>query len=282
MNILMIDVNAIRKNPQQPRKYFDPAALDELTASVREHGVLLPIQVQDNRDGTYTLIAGERRWLASQKAEKKVIPAIVVDLASDADRLVLALIENVQRQDMTPIEEAEAYSQLVASGHSIAKVSQLTGKDRVMIDNRLLLLKYELEIRQAIHEGRFFADPRLAREMLKLEPAKRIKLFKTLVASSASLKKSIAAAKKLAADGEKLDKALDGPAMTLARQKQTKEFTVSKWDALAQLGKLPPWAKVVQAAKGTCGKCSIQDIASEVQCGGCGAVDLLIILMGDV
>ncbi|HJN91762.1 MAG TPA: ParB/RepB/Spo0J family partition protein, partial [Dehalococcoidia bacterium] len=107
-----IPVGAIQPNPDQPRQFFDPSGLEELAASIRENGVLQPILVYATEPDTYCLIAGERRWRAAQLAGLTEVPALITDI-SDKNRLTLALVENIQRQDLSPLEEAHAYRRLI-------------------------------------------------------------------------------------------------------------------------------------------------------------------------
>jgi ParB family transcriptional regulator, chromosome partitioning protein len=149
-----IEVARIRPNPSQPREYFDVSALNELAESIAEHGVLQPILVRSHGDGeSYEIIAGERRWRAAQRAQLHTIPAIVreVDEETTAE---LALIENIQREDLNAIEEAEGYRQLIARyGHSQEQVGRLVHKSRSHIANLLRLLDLPQFVRQSLLQG---------------------------------------------------------------------------------------------------------------------------------
>ena len=134
-----IEIGRIRANPLQPRKSFDESALSELSSSIVERGVLQPILVRTVEDG-YEIVAGERRWRAAQKAQLHKIPAIVRDF-DEGSVAEIALIENVQREDLNAIEEAEGYRQLIGRyGHSQEAVGKLVGKSRSHITNLLRLL----------------------------------------------------------------------------------------------------------------------------------------------
>jgi ParB family chromosome partitioning protein len=134
-----IEVGRIRPNPLQPRKNFDDEALSELTASIAERGVLQPILVRTVDDG-FEIVAGERRWRAAQKAQLHQIPAIVRDFDESATAEI-ALIENIQREDLNAIEEAEGYRQLISRfGHGQDGVAKLVGKSRSHVSNLLRLL----------------------------------------------------------------------------------------------------------------------------------------------
>src|SRR6187399_2638592 len=137
---LEIDIDLIEPNPQQPRTRFDDAELDELTRSIRENGVVQPIVVR--RAGSrYEIIAGERRWRASQRAELRRIPAVVREV-SDEKMLELALVENIQRAELNPIEEAKAYRKLIDNiGLTQEIVADRVGKSRAIVATATRLLK---------------------------------------------------------------------------------------------------------------------------------------------
>jgi ParB family chromosome partitioning protein len=147
-----IDISRIHRNPSQPRVQFDEAALEELTGSIRERGVLQPILLRPDGDG-YMIIAGERRWRAAQRAQLHTIPGIVRDV-DEAATAELALIENVQREDLNPLEEAEGYKQLIKRhGHTQDGVSQLVHKSRSHVANLLRLLDLPEFVRQSLMKG---------------------------------------------------------------------------------------------------------------------------------
>jgi ParB family chromosome partitioning protein len=147
-----IEIARIRRNPNQPRIQFDEAALDELTDSIRERGVLQPILLRS--DGSdYMIIAGERRWRAAQRAHLHAIPAIVRDI-DESTIAELALIENIQREDLNPLEEAEGYRQLIKQhGHTQDGVSKIVHKSRSHVANLLRLLDLPEFVRQSLLKG---------------------------------------------------------------------------------------------------------------------------------
>lgn len=148
-----VPVARIRPNPYQPRRHVDDAGLEELAASIREHGVLQPVLVTETLDG-YQLIAGERRVRASRLAGLERIPALVRQLA-DRDQLEVALVENVQRADLNPIEEALAFRQLIDEfGLTQEQVSDRVGKARATIANTLRLLDLHADVQGAVVDGR--------------------------------------------------------------------------------------------------------------------------------
>ncbi len=144
----------IKPNPHQPRAPIDEATLTELVASIREHGILQPLVVKRDVDGAYVLIAGERRWRAARLAGLERVPVLIKDVAPQ-QMLELALVENIQRADLNPLEEALAYKQLMDEfGLSQAEVAQRVGKSRVAVANTLRLLQAAPVVRQALMEGR--------------------------------------------------------------------------------------------------------------------------------
>jgi ParB family chromosome partitioning protein len=149
-----IPVERISRNPHQPRNHFDEADTAELAASIEQHGVLQPIVVRTTADGGYELIAGERRLRAARLAGLTHIPAVVRESA-DGQQLELALVENLQRQDLNAIEEAAAYRELIDRFElSHEEVARRVGKSRVAISNSLRLLDLTPETREAIADGR--------------------------------------------------------------------------------------------------------------------------------
>ena len=143
--LAMLAISTIKPNPDQPRSNFDEAALDELAASIAARGVIQPIIVRP-KGKSYQLVAGERRWRAAQKAQLHEIPALIREL-SDRDVSVLALIENVQREDLNPVEEARAYQQLSdQQGLTQAEIAKLVEKSRSHVANLLRLLSLPAEV----------------------------------------------------------------------------------------------------------------------------------------
>jgi ParB family transcriptional regulator, chromosome partitioning protein len=147
-----LPVESIRREHGQPRKSFDEERLRELADSIREKGLLQPVLVRQEPDG-YVLIAGERRWRAAQLAGLTEIPALVRE-ATESEAFVLALVENIQRQDLNPLEEAEGYRRLVEDfGLSQEEVSQQVGKDRSTVANALRLLALPEEVKAMVADG---------------------------------------------------------------------------------------------------------------------------------
>jgi ParB family transcriptional regulator, chromosome partitioning protein len=149
-----IDIDRILPNAQQPRKTFDEESLEELANSIRQHGVVQPIVVRALEDGFFQLIAGERRWRASQRAGLTRVPAVIRQ-AGEHDTLEIALIENLQRQDLNPLEEAQAYEKLIVDfGLTQDEVARRVGKNRATVANMLRLLKLPAEVQQWVRDSK--------------------------------------------------------------------------------------------------------------------------------
>ncbi len=153
-----VPIGEIRPNPLQPRRQFAAAALEELADSIRRHGLLQPVVVNRAAAGGYELIAGERRWRACRLAGLERIPVVVHEAVPDADQLALALIENLQREDLTPIEEARAYHHLRSElGLSQEEIAARVGKDRSTVANALRLLQLPLALQEMVDAGELSA-----------------------------------------------------------------------------------------------------------------------------
>ena len=149
---LMIDINKIKSNSEQPRKNFDNDKILELSESIKVHGIIQPLILKQNND-EYIIIAGERRWRAAKMAGIKEVPAIVMQL-SDKDILEISLIENIQREDLNPIEEAIAYKKLLTDFEiTQEQLSERLGKSRTVITNSMRLMKLDERVHQYIIEG---------------------------------------------------------------------------------------------------------------------------------
>ncbi|SVC64197.1 uncharacterized protein METZ01_LOCUS317051, partial [marine metagenome] len=154
-----VSINDLIRNKFQPRKNFNKESLDELTNSIKEQGVIQPIVVRPSKspEGKYEIIAGERRWLASQNAGLHDVPVVVLDV-DDVKSLEFAIVENVQRQDLNPIEEARGYQSLIDEfNYNQDKLSKFIGKSRSYIANSLRLLSLPNEILLMVEEGKLSA-----------------------------------------------------------------------------------------------------------------------------
>ena len=154
-----ISIKDINRNKLQPRKYFDKSRLEELTNSIKEQGVIQPIVVRPDKysEGKYEIVAGERRWLASQNAGLHEVPVVIIDI-NDSKSLEFAIVENVQRQDLNPIEEARGYIRLINDfNYNQEKLSKFIGKSRSYIANSLRLLSLPEEVLSMVEQGNLSA-----------------------------------------------------------------------------------------------------------------------------
>lgn len=181
-----IVIDEIRTNPYQPRKNFDAEALNDLAASIKEHGVFQPILVRKSLSG-YELIAGERRLRASKLIGNKTIPAVIVEI-DDKEMMEISLLENIQREDLSPIEEAQAYNKLIKKfNYTQEDLAKRIGKSRANITNMLRLLNLPKEVQEFVNTGKLSYSQ--ARTILSLENEdEMIELAKLAIAKDLSVK----------------------------------------------------------------------------------------------
>lgn len=177
--IWLVPVSEIKPNPTQPRRQFKDAELQDLADSIKEHGVLQPLLVTELSSGGYEIIAGERRWRASQLAGLGVVPVIVKAMA-DQQKLEVALIENIQREDLNPVEEAYAYKRLIEEfGLTQEEVATKVGKSRPAIANAIRLLNLPEEVQTALIHGAINTGQ--ARALLTLDdPRKQLEMLASM------------------------------------------------------------------------------------------------------
>jgi len=187
-NLNEVELSQIDPNPNQPRREFDEEALSELASSIRELGIIQPITLRKMDDGRYQIIAGERRWRASQLAGLSKIPAYIVTV-EDQNAMEMALVENIQREDLNAIEIALAYQHLADStGMTQAKISERVGKSRTAVTNYLRLLKLPAQVQIALKNHEI--DMGHARALLAIEsPTQQIKVFKAVQQQQLSVRK---------------------------------------------------------------------------------------------
>ena len=185
-SIIYLSIDQIKPNPYQPRENFGQEELEDLIASIKEKGIIQPVLVRSSPSG-YELIAGERRLRAAKSLHIKEIPAIIKEV-KDEESLEIALIENIQRQNLNPIEEAQAYNHLVERfGFTQEKIAQTIGKARVSVTNTLRLLKLPAEVRELLRKNQLtFAHGKVLLELQ--EPAKQIDLAKQAASGRLSVK----------------------------------------------------------------------------------------------
>jgi len=182
-----VPVGSIRPNPGQPRTRFDEAALEELAASIRTHGILQPLLVSEAGDGAYVLIAGERRLRAARLAGLEAVPVVIRERLDRQEEIELALVENLQRRDLSPLEEARAYEQLRAElGLTQAEIASRVGVDRSTVANALRLLKLPEAVQSMVEDGRLTAGH--ARAILALPEDERVRWAERAAATGMSVR----------------------------------------------------------------------------------------------
>lgn len=194
--IVNMKINSVEPNKNQPRKTFDADKIDALAASISEHGLIQPIVVTEGKNGIYTIVAGERRWRAAKKAGLKEIPAVIKDY-TDVQIAEIALIENLQREDLNPIEEALGYHQLLEDYNLTQElISRKIGKSRSAIANSLRLLSLEDSIKKLLISGEISSGH--ARAILSLESSElRLALVKRIIEDSLNVRQAEEIAKQL-------------------------------------------------------------------------------------
>ena len=187
-NLNEVEIAQIEPNPNQPRREFDQEALQELASSIRELGIIQPITIRKMEDQKYQIIAGERRWRASQLAGLTTIPAYIVSV-EDQNAMEMALVENIQREDLNAIEIALAYQHLAESGGMTqAKISERVGKSRAAVTNYMRLLKLPAQVQIALKNHEI--EMGHARALLSVDsPSQQIKLFKEVQQHQYSVRK---------------------------------------------------------------------------------------------
>ena len=192
---MLVPVEQIKANPNQPRRRFRQEDLDDLTASIKEKGIIQPLIVRPIADGQYEIVAGERRWRAAQKAQLHEIPVLVRDF-DDVEVLEVAIIENIQRADLNAVEEAAGYRQLMDSfGHTQEKMAEALGKSRSHIANLLRLLNLPEDVQEFLREGKLSAGH--ARALVTAEDPST--LAKRVVNGGLSVRATEAMVKKISA-----------------------------------------------------------------------------------
>ena len=196
-NSLFLPISQVESCASQPRKQFDADALADLADSIREHGIIQPLTVRKLQSGYYQIIAGERRWRAARMAGLSEVPAIVIE-ADDRKAMELAMIENLQREDLNPIEEAEGYQMLISQYNMTQEeTAQRVGKSRSAVANALRLLNLCPSVRAMVEDGRLSNGH--ARTLLPLAPEAQEKAAATIIKNDLSVRQTELLVKKLTA-----------------------------------------------------------------------------------
>jgi ParB family chromosome partitioning protein len=204
---MLLGIEEMRPNAYQPRKDFDEEGIEELAASIQEKGIIQPLVVRKGESG-FEIIAGERRWRAAQRVGVTKVPVIIKDV-SDREAIELALVENLQREDLNPIEEAAAYEQLIGDfGLTHDEISKRIGKERSTITNQLRLLKLPDEVKQALIKGEITTGH--ARAILSLQSSSQSKdVLESIKRDKLSVRKTEKLVQRLSEQKEKVIKLYD-------------------------------------------------------------------------
>ena len=195
---LTLPISDVESNSSQPRKYFDEAALAELADSIRQHGIIQPLTVRKLSSGYYQIIAGERRWRAARLAGLKEVPVTVIE-ADDRKAAELAMIENLQREDLNPMEEAAGYRTLIDQYHMTQEeAANRVGKSRSAVTNCLRLLDLDAAVQKLVQEGTLSAGH--ARALVVLPAAMQLRAAEKIVAGALSVRQTEALVKRLTAE----------------------------------------------------------------------------------
>ena len=207
--LAQVPIEQIQPNPYQPRKTFNDASIEELSRSVREHGIIQPLVVTKIGDNKYRLIAGERRYRAAQKAELKTVPVVIKETMADGDVLQVALIENIQREDLNPIEEAYAYHQLHEEFQlTQEEISRRVGKERSTVANFLRLMKLPDSVKKLLASGQLSMGH--ARAILAVDtPKKQEQLAERVVRRNLNVRQTEMLAAEKSPKAEQPDKEKD-------------------------------------------------------------------------
>ncbi len=281
----ILSVDQIQPNPDQPRLFFDLEELKSLSASIQEHGLLQPIRVEgpypgsENESPVYYLVDGERRLRATKLAGIPTIKAIVIDPAikKEEGSLVPALVANVQRSDLNPIEESKAFAKLREMRYTIRNIATMVGRTPSYISLRLKLLDFEPEIQELFSTRMLPIDPEVIYGLDRLPEKIRVKTairFAQKGSGTESIRRGLAKiSSNYCQDRDRdLTKSKTSPMLEIAgnQSDNPKIFQV-----LSKEGIVPLWQLIELASKETCKYCPFGETASIKMCKDCGAVDLV-------
>jgi len=269
-----IPVEDIVPNPEQPRVEFDPAEIESLAESIENHGLVQPIVVEEAQDG-YVLVDGERRWRAVRSLGIPLIEAKVITFEERRDRFMQAVIANMQRADLNPIEEAQAYRKLNAHGVTISTIARMVGRSIGHVNTRLKMLEFEPEVRELFAKRKLPIDQQVIWDLLKLPEERRAALATKYAASGmsgAGIKRSLT----------RILRNLEQPDTPLRGKRRSPAAIMSDMPAESRMlmmagteNGLPEWDLPERAAAETCATCDLNDLASAQMCKDCPAVELL-------
>jgi len=269
---MKVPVDQIVVNPKQPRTIFDQEDLKNLAASIREYGIILPIPVRAV-NGQYQLIDGERRWRAAILAGLAEVPVEVRE-ASDSQMLEIALVANLHRTDLNPLEEGQAYQALIDGGLSLDEICERMGVRIDRVRARLKVLELDEPIKKLIAEEKLPPSEKMARALLSVpDQDKRLEIARWATRPDVTVGMVRQQCKyhkdRLQIKAE--NDMADPPAMRYAKRREVLP-RFQMWDSLLKKQLVPPWEIVEAAARRTCEDCALSDVASEKVCQECPAV----------
>lgn len=277
---MKIPTDAILPNPDQPRRNFDAVALRELADSLKSTGLIQPIVVEEV-DGNYVLLDGERRWRAARMLGWTEIEAVIrecTDGGPARERALIALTANLQRADLTITEEARGMQKLVEMGMSRVAIANRLGVSFIRVANRLEILRLDEEIQDLIDAKLIPCDRRAVAAINSLPPEVRVKFCRSIARPGLAIKAVQKAAERLNL-ALRAERERQEPALKFAYERAGREPHLPDWDALRQLGRVPPWKLVEASARRTCQSCVLRPQASASICRECPAVAMLAILI---
>jgi ParB family chromosome partitioning protein len=275
-----IEINKIILNPEQPRVLFDENELQGLAQSIKENGLIQPITVEKIEDDLYRLIDGERRLRAHKYLGLETIEAFVKPTNGKGQNYLLvdALVANLQRSDLNPIEEAEAFKKLRETGLTVEKTSDMLGISTAVIIERMKLLTLDEPIQEIYKQRKLPIGVGIVKAFMDIQdPEKRIKIANSLAMKGASIKTILGVCKRIS-NGQNEYCHLVGkegiPSIEIAKRKTGKQN-----DIFSVIKGIPPWPKVERTAKKACNSCMFNDIASSSTCKDCPLVEFLVDLI---
>jgi len=290
--VIQILTTNIDRNPRQPRQWFNTEELDNLADSIRQHGIIQPLVVAPSgKSDIYTLIAGERRLIAARRAELETVPAIVREVTDEIDFLVLALIENVDREEMTIVEAGDGYLALrKEKGWSNAEIAKKVGRNDVYVGNCIFAASLPQKTRDLINKGQLFVSNQFIsrmHEVAEINPKACDELAQQIADSKPGLKVAIktastvlnqlSALKEEKPTSRKKKKNIFDAASKIVDLDidEAQPPSLQKWDVLQEAGLLPPWSMVTEAALMICAGCDLYGFASHPICSACTAARMV-------